>query len=89
MKPDNAETHYWKGNVFLELGEKEKALDACKMALQNDPDHLNSLLRGCDLLCEFAEYGEALKYYARALKFSPGNEAAKQGKELCESKTGD
>jgi tetratricopeptide (TPR) repeat protein len=86
MKPDNAETWYWKGNVFLELGEKEKALDACKMALQSDPDHLNSLLSGGGLLCEFAEFGEAFKCYVRALKLSPGNEAAKQGKEFCESK---
>jgi tetratricopeptide (TPR) repeat protein len=90
MKPDNAETRYWKGNLFLELGEeKEKVFDACKMALQSDSDHLNSLLRGGDLLCEFAEYSEAFKCFARALKLSPGNEAAKQGKELCESKNGD
>jgi tetratricopeptide (TPR) repeat protein len=86
MRPDNAETWHWKGNVFLELGEKEKALEAYKMALESDPDHLNSLLCGGDLLCEFSEYREAFKCYVRALKFSPGNEAAKQGKELCESK---
>ena len=86
MRPNNAETWYWKGNVFLELSEKEKALNACKMALESDPDHLNSLLSGGDLLCEFAEYGEAFKCYVRALKLSPGNEAAKQGKKFCESK---
>lgn len=86
MRPDNAETWYWKGIVFLELGEKEKALNALKMALESDPDHLNSLLRGGDLLCEFTEYGEAFKCYVRALKLSPENEAAKQGKEFCESK---
>ncbi len=86
MKPDNAETWYWKGNVLLELGEKEKALNAFKMALESDPDHLNSLLSGGDLLCEFAEYGEAFKCYIRALKLSPENEAAEKGKELCEVK---
>ena len=86
MRPDNAETCYWKGNVLLEIGEKEKALEAYKMALESDPDHLNSLLTGGNLLCEFSEYGEAFKCYARALKLSPGNEAAKQGKELCEAK---
>lgn len=86
MKPDNAETWYWKGNVFLELSEKEKALNAFRMALESDPDHLNSLLSGGDLLCEFAEYGEAFKCYVRAMKFSPGNEAAEKGKELCEAK---
>lgn len=86
MRPDNAETWYWKGNVFLELGEKEKALGACKMALESDPDHLNSLLAGGALLCEFSEYSEAFKCYVRALKLSPGNEAAKQGKEFCESR---
>lgn len=86
MKPDNAETWYWKGTVFLELGKKEKALNACKMALESDPDHLDSLLRGGSLLCEFAEYEEAFKCYVRALKLSPGNEVAKKGKEFCESK---
>jgi tetratricopeptide (TPR) repeat protein len=86
MRPDNAETWYWKGNVFLELGEKEKALEACKMALESDPDHLNSLLAGGDLLCEFSEYGEAFKCYVHALKLSPGNEAAMKGKEFCEMK---
>lgn len=86
MRPDNAETWHWKGNVFLELGEKEKALDAFKMALESDPDHLNSLLTGGDLLCEFSEYSEAFKCYVRALKLSPGNEDAKKGKEFCESK---
>ncbi|AKB61168.1 tetratricopeptide repeat protein [Methanosarcina mazei] len=86
MRPDNAETWYWKGNVFLELGEKEKALEACKMALESDPDHLNSLLAGGDLLCEFSEYGEAFKCYVHALKLSPRNEAAMKGKEFCEMK---
>jgi Tetratricopeptide repeat. len=46
MKPENAETWYWKGNVLLELGEKEKALNAFRMLLESDPDHLNSLLSG-------------------------------------------
>ena len=86
MRPDNAGTWYWKSNVFLELGEKEKALDACKHALENDPDHLDSLLQGSNLLCEFAEYGEAFKCYLRALKLSPENEAARKGKEFCEAK---
>jgi len=86
MRPDNAETWYWKGKVLLELGEKEKALEACKMALESDPDHINSLLTGGDLLCEFSEYGEAFKCYVRTLKLSPGNEAARRGKEFCEAK---
>lgn len=86
MKPDNAETWYWKGNVLLELGEKEKALEAFKMALESDPDHINSLLTGGDLLCEFSEYGEAFKCYVHALKLSPENETARRGKELCETK---
>lgn len=86
MKPDNAETWYWKGKVLLELGKKEKALEAYKMALENDSDHINSLLAGGSLLCEFSDYGEAFKCYVRALKLNPGNETAKQGKEFCESK---
>ena len=86
MKPDNAETWYWKGSVLLELGEKEKALNAFRVALESDPDHLNSLLSGGDLLCEFAEYGEAFKCYVLALKLSPGNEVAVKGKEFCEAK---
>jgi tetratricopeptide (TPR) repeat protein len=84
MRPDNSETWHWKGNVLLYLGEK--ALEACKMALESDPDHLESLLLGGNLLYEFSDYKEAFKCYARALKLSPGNEAAKQGKQFCESK---
>ena len=86
MRPDNAETWHWKGNLFMELGEREKALEAYKHALESDPDHLNSLFRGGGLLCEIGEYKEAYKCYARTLKLSPGNEAAKQGKEFCEAK---
>lgn len=86
MRPDNAETWYWKGTVFLKLGEKEKALDACKMALESDPDHVGSLLRGGDLLCKLTDYKEAFKCYVRVLKLSPDNESAKQGKEFCEAK---
>jgi tetratricopeptide (TPR) repeat protein len=86
MMPDNAETWYWKGSVFLELGEKEGALNAFRMALESDPDHLYSLLTGGDLLCKFSEYEEAFRCYIRALKLSPGNEAASKGKELCEAK---
>jgi len=86
MRPDNAETWHWKGNVFMELGEKEKALNSYKMALESDPDHLNSLLCGGDLLCEFSEYKEAFKCYVRVLKLNPGNEVAEKGKELCEEK---
>jgi tetratricopeptide (TPR) repeat protein len=89
MRPDNAETWNWKGNVFLDLGEKEKALEAYKMALEGDPDNLNSFLLGGNLLYEFSEYEEAFKCYTRALKLSPGNEAAKKGKELCEAKVGE
>lgn len=86
MKPDNAGTLYWKGSVFLELGEKEKALNAFRTALESDPDHLDSLLTGGNLLCEFAEYGEAFRCYVRVLKLSPGNEIASRGKEFCEAK---
>jgi len=86
VKPDNAGAWYWKGKVFLELGENEKALNAFKMALESDPDHLDSLLTGGDLLCKFEEYDEALRCYVRALKLSPGNEAASRGKEFCEAK---
>ena len=86
MRPDNTETWYWKARVFLKLEEKEKALNAFKMALESDPDHLASLLDGGDLLYEFVEYEEAFKCYVRALKLSPGNEVAKKGKELCKSK---
>lgn len=86
MRPDNAETWYWKGNVLLELGEKEKALEAYKTALESDPEHLNSLLSGGSLLCEISEYGEAFKCYVRALKLSPGNETAEKGKKFCEMK---
>ncbi|RXA17250.1 tetratricopeptide repeat protein [Methanosarcina sp. MSH10X1] len=86
MKPDNAGTWYWKGSVLLELGEKEKALNAFRTALESDPDHLDALLTGGDLLCEFTEYVEAFRCYVRALKLSPGNEAASNGKEYCEAK---
>jgi len=86
MRPDNGQTWNWKGNVFLALGEKEKALNSFKMALDSDPDQVDSLLSGGKLLCEFAEYEESFKCYARALKLSPGNETAKQGKEFCELK---
>ncbi len=86
MKPDNSWTWYWKGKVFLELGEKKKALNAFRMALESDTDHLDSLLSGGDLLCEFAEYEEASRCYVRVLKLSPGNEAAEKGKRFCEAK---
>lgn len=89
MRPDNGQTWYWKGNVFLAFGEKEKALNAFKMALESDPDQVDSLLSGGKLLCEFAEYEEAFKCYSRALKLSLGNETAKQGKEFCELKLND
>ena len=64
----------------------EKTLYALRMALESDPDHLNSLLTGGDLLCEFAEYGEAFKCYVRALKLRHGNEVGKKGKEFCGAK---
>jgi len=86
MKPDNARIWYWKGNLFLALGEQEKALNAFKTALESDPDHVDSLITGGNLLCEFAEYGEAFRCYLRALKLSPGNEAASKGKQFCEAK---
>jgi len=89
LRPDNGQTWYWKGNVLLALGEKKKALNAFKMALESDPDQVDSLLSGGELLCEFAEYEEAFKCYARAMRLSPGNETAKQGKEFCELKLND
>ncbi|MDD4497465.1 MAG: tetratricopeptide repeat protein [Methanosarcinaceae archaeon] len=84
LRPNKAEPWYWKGRVFESLGEKEKALEAYKKALESNPEHLNSLLSGGALLCEFKEYKEAFKCYTKALKLSPGNPAAKAGKEICE-----
>ncbi|WP_292388901.1 hypothetical protein [Methanosarcina sp. UBA5] len=57
--------------TFLELGEKEKALNVFRMLLESDPDHLNSLLSGGDLLCKFAKYGEVFKYHLRAPETQP------------------
>lgn len=86
LRPNKAEPWYWKGKVFKSQGNKEKALEAYKKALESNPEHLNSLLNGGDLLCEFKEYKEAFKCYTKALKLSPANSSAKAGKELCEQK---
>lgn len=75
------QVQYQLGEVLRELGLRDEALAAFRMALTWQPQHLASLIAVGDLLRR-AEPREAAAHYRRALNLNPDDPAARQGLAL-------
>src|SRR2546430_2059550 len=76
------------GEVLRDLGRREEALAAFRMALSWQPQHLPSLLAVADLLRRTAP-AEAVTYFQRAAALDPRNTAAREGLALSLLASGD
>ncbi|MDQ6916711.1 MAG: tetratricopeptide repeat protein [Pseudomonadota bacterium] len=69
------------GEVLRDLGRRDEALAAFRMALTWQPKHLASLIAAGDLL-RAAEPREAAAHYKRAASLDPRDDAAREGLAL-------
>ena len=76
------------GEVLRDLGRREEALAAFRMALTWQPQHLSSLLALADLLRRTAP-AEAVTHYQRAAALDPRNAAVREGLALSLLASGD
>lgn len=67
--PDNARAWMLGANSFLQLGEKDKALQFAKAALEADPHSEDTLYNGACLYARAGEIETALDCLERAIKF--------------------
>jgi adenylate cyclase len=67
--PENARAWMLGANAFLELGERDKAMQFAEAALQADPDSEDTNYNGACLYARAGEIEEALDCLERAIKF--------------------
>ncbi|HEY8623718.1 MAG TPA: tetratricopeptide repeat protein, partial [Casimicrobiaceae bacterium] len=76
------------GEVLRDLGRREEALAAFRMALTWQPQHLSSLVALADLLRRTAP-AEAVAHYQHAAALNPRNAAVREGLALSLLASGD
>ncbi len=76
------------GEVLRDLGRRDEALAAFRMALTWQPQHLASLIAVGDLL-RAAEAHDAAAHYRRAVSLDPRNVAAREGLALSSLASGE
>jgi len=73
---------YFKGNALYLLGKYEDAIYCYNKELEKYPDDIANLSeKGC-CLCALGNYKEGIKCFDKVLKLDPGNNTARQNKEL-------
>ncbi len=63
-----AEEHYLRGVESMLNGREERALEHFEAALQIDPNHFDSLIKGGEVLRALRRHGEAIEYHRRAAR---------------------
>jgi protein O-GlcNAc transferase len=76
------------GEVLRDLGRREEALAAFRMALTWQPKHLPSLIALADLLRDIAP-AQSVEHYQRAARLDPRNAAVSEGLALSLLASGD
>ncbi len=74
QNPGFSRSYYELGHLYLKKNEKFAALNAFKLALENDnnnPFYLNSLAFAC---VQLEQYDEAVFYYKKAFELNPDKE---------------
>lgn len=73
---------YNKGMTEMMLGNAKKALSIFSSVLQEDPNHVDALIRLGNIFGRLARYTDAVSCYDRALKIDPLNALALVNKGL-------
>jgi tetratricopeptide (TPR) repeat protein len=71
--PLSAREHVALGSIYEKRGEKELALREYEMALEKDPDFLQAVTRLAEISYVMGTYGQAERYYRRAIELAPRN----------------
>jgi tetratricopeptide (TPR) repeat protein len=71
--PLSAREHFTLGSIYEKRGESELALREYKMALNNDSHFLPAMTRLGELSYGMGQYGQAERYYRKAIEMSPRN----------------
>jgi tetratricopeptide (TPR) repeat protein len=82
--PDNADSWYKLGILYLDLARIQDALDSYDKALSIDPNHVDALCRKGTALEGVGRYKEAVHYFEEALSIKPTALIAKRGMNYAE-----
>ena len=69
--PLSAREHFTLGSIYEKRGEAELALREYKMALHKDSNFLPAMTRLGELSYAMGQYGQAERYYRKAIKMAP------------------
>jgi tetratricopeptide (TPR) repeat protein len=71
--PLSAQEHWTLGSIYEKRGETDLALREYEAALERDSRFLPAMIRLAELSYGMAEYGQAERYYRKAIKLAPRN----------------
>jgi tetratricopeptide (TPR) repeat protein len=71
--PLSAREHFTLGSIYEKRGESELAMREYKMALDKDSHFLPAIARLGELSYTMGQYGQAERYYRKAIEVEPGN----------------
>jgi tetratricopeptide (TPR) repeat protein len=71
--PLSAREHFTLGSIYEKRGESELALREYKMALERDSHFLPAMTRIGELSYVVGQYGQAERYYRKAIEIAPRN----------------
>ena len=71
--PLSAREHFTLGSIYEKRGESELAVREYKMALNKDSHFLPAITRLGELSYVMGQYGQAERYYRKAIEMSPRN----------------
>lgn len=69
----SAQEHLVLGSIYEKRGETDLALREYVAALEQEPRFLPAMIRLAELSYGMAEYGQAERYYRKAIKLAPRN----------------
>ena len=70
---EEAERQYVRGVESMLNGREERALEHFNAALESDPEHFQSLLKGGEVLRMLRRHAEAIEYHRRAARLREGH----------------
>ena len=83
LRPDASEVHYFIGQYYEGLGQKEQALASYQRASQLEPENITYLERLAGSYVDSNQYAEAIDVYKEALRCNPADDETRYNLEVC------
>ncbi|MBN1821786.1 MAG: tetratricopeptide repeat protein [Prolixibacteraceae bacterium] len=74
LNPKNAKAIHYKGNIYQDSGENEKAKEFFLKAIEIDPLYANPYNELGIVYSELKDFKNAIKYYSKAIELDPNYE---------------